>query len=144
MSILKSLMVDTKSAWVDYPGLYGFQVEIANLSRQQLIALRKRCVETKFDRKSRQPVEELNEDKFIAEFTKATVKNWKGFKTKFLEELLLVDINDKDPEAEIPFSVGDAITLVSNSGDFDLWVNENVFDLQNFRTGGKGESVETS
>ena len=60
---LKKLMVDTKSSWIDYPGLDGFTVEVVNLSRKELTALRKRCTTTKFDRKTRQPVENLDEDK---------------------------------------------------------------------------------
>ena len=40
---LKNLMVDSKSAWVDFPGLDGFSVEVVNLSRKELTNLRKRC-----------------------------------------------------------------------------------------------------
>ena len=40
---LKSLIVDSKSTWVEFPGLDGFEVELANLSRKELIALRKKC-----------------------------------------------------------------------------------------------------
>ncbi len=76
---LSELMVDTKSAWVEYPAYEGFEIELVNLSRPELTALRKRCVATKFDKNTRKPVEELNEEKFISEFTKATIKNWKGF-----------------------------------------------------------------
>ena len=39
---LKSLLVDSKTAWVDFPGMDGFEVEIANLSRKELENLRKR------------------------------------------------------------------------------------------------------
>lgn len=46
---LKNLMVDTKSAWVAYPGFEGFEVEVVNLGREKLIALRKSCIETRFD-----------------------------------------------------------------------------------------------
>lgn len=137
-------MVDTKSAWVEYPGLRGFEVEIANLSRPEMIALRKRCIETIFDRKTRAPIEKLNEEKFVAEFTKASVKNWRGLKVKYLEELLLVNIDDQDPDADVEFSLDNAEALVSNSGDFDQWLNENVFDLQNFRSKSKGGAVEAS
>ena len=49
---LKSLLVDSKTAWVDFPGLENFEVELANLSRKELISLRKRCTTNKFDRKS--------------------------------------------------------------------------------------------
>ncbi len=134
MSVLKNLMVDTKEAWVEYPGLRGFEVQVVNLSRQQLINLRKGCMITKFDRKTRQPLETLDEEKFVAEFTRATIRGWKGLKTKYLEELLLVNVDGQDPEAEIEYSAEDAEALVSNSGDFDQWLNETVFDLQNFRS----------
>ena len=60
---LKKLMVDTKSIWIDFPGLENFQIEVSNLSRKELTGLRKRCTSNKFDRKSRQIVENLDEDK---------------------------------------------------------------------------------
>jgi hypothetical protein len=139
---LSELMVDTKSAWVEYPAYSGFEVELVNLSRPELTALRKRCVTTKFDKKTRQPVEELNEDKFIAEFTKATIKNWKGFKLKYLEDFMLVDLSGVDAEKELTYSAENAELLIKNSSEFDTWVNEVVFDLANFRGGAKRKTVE--
>ena len=130
---LQDLMVDSKSAWVSYPGCSGFEIEVANLSRKELIALRKRCVTTKFDRKTRQPEEILDEEKFITEFTKATIKDWKGLKLKYLEDLLLVDLKDNDPEIELEYSQDQAEVLVQNSTEFDTWINDVVFDLDNFR-----------
>ena len=138
---LESLMVDTKTAWVDFRGCEGFEVEIANLSRKELINLRKRCVKTKFDRKTHQAMEELDEDKFITEFTKATVKNWKGLKLKYLEELILVDLGSNDPDTELEYNDENSQSLVSNSSDFDNWLNEVVFDLANFRGQSKGKTV---
>lgn len=131
---LSELMVDTKSAWVEHPAYEGLEIELVNLSRPELTALRKRCVSTKFDKNTRKPVEELNEEKFIAEFTKATIKNWKGFKYKYLEELMLVDLSAVDPEKNLEYSQENAKTLITNSGEFDTWVNDTVFDLDNFRT----------
>ena len=130
---LTDLMVDTKSAWLDFPGCPGFQVEVCNLSRKELVNVRKRCIAQKFDRKSRQMIEELDEDKFVKEFTKATIKCWKGFKLEFLEDLLLVDIGDNDPELTVDYSQDQAEVLVQSSTEFDNWINEVVFDLANFR-----------
>ena len=48
---LKSLIVDSKTTWVEFPGLDGFEVELANLSRKELVNLRKRCTQNKFNRK---------------------------------------------------------------------------------------------
>lgn len=135
-------MVDTKSAWLDFPGCPGFQIEVCNLSRKELINLRKRCVAQKFDRKTRQMVEELDEDKFVVEFAKATIKGWKGLKLKYLEDLILVDLNNQDEEQELEYDAEQAEVLVQNSTEFDNWINEVVFDLANFRRGGKGDALE--
>jgi hypothetical protein len=132
---LRELMVDTKSAWIDYPGCEGFQVEIANLSRKELINLRKKCIIQKFDRKTKAVTEELDEDKFVHEFTKATIKGWKGLKLRYLENLLLVDLSDADLEDELDYSQDEAELLLQNSSEFDSWINEVVFDLANFRSG---------
>jgi hypothetical protein len=141
---LSELMVDTKSAWVEYPGYDGFEVEVVNLSRPELTALRKRCLITKYDKATRKPVEELNEEKFIAEFTKATIKNWKGFKYKYLEDFVLVNLSGVDPEKEMTYSEENAKLLVTNSSEFDTWVNDTVFDLENFRSKPKRDNVAAS
>ena len=63
---LETLMVDIKTAWLDFPGYEGFEVKVANLSRKELQALRKRCIKTRFDRKTHQAVEEIDDDKFAS------------------------------------------------------------------------------
>jgi len=138
---LTDLMVDTKSAWMDFPGSPDFQVEVCNLSRKELVSLRKRCTVNKFDRKTRQMVEELDEDKFVVEFSKATIKNWKGLKLKYLEDLILVDLKGQDEEEELEYNQEQAEVLISNSAEFDNWINEVVFDLGNFRGRTKRASV---
>jgi hypothetical protein len=139
---LKSLLVDSKTTWVEFPGLNGFEVELANLSRKELTNLRKRCTINKFNRKTRQFEDELNDEKFVSEFTKATVKNWKGLKLEYLQDLLLVDLKNQDPSAEMDFTEENAQTLVENSSEFDNWLNEVVFDLENFRSEEQGKTIQ--
>ena len=136
---LKKLMVDSKSVWMDFPGCDGFSVEVANLSRKELTSLRKRCTSQKFDRKTRTLREDLNEDKFVVEFSKASIKNWRGLTLDHLETLILIESPD-DPEKEVPYSEENAEVLVANSTEFDTWLNEVVFDLDNFRSGTKRTS----
>ena len=88
--------------------------------------------------------EELDDDKFVSEFTKATVNNWRGFKLKYLEDLLLVDLKRNDPETELDYTDENAESLVSNSSEFDNWLNEVVFDLANFRSRAKRPTVGTT
>ena len=131
---LKSLPVDSKTAWVDFPGLDGFKLELANLSRKELMNLRKRSTSNKFDRKLRIFNEELDEQKFIKEFSQAVVKNWKGLKLKYLEDLILVDLKGQNHEDVMPYSQDNAEVLIENSQEFDNWLNEVVFDLEHFRS----------
>lgn len=138
---LKKLVIDVKEVWVDFPGLSSFKVKVANLSRKELTGLRKRCTVQKFDRKTRQVVETLDEDKFVTEFSSAVIKGWKGLTLNHLETLLLIDTADKDMEKELPYSEENAEVLVSSSTEFDTWLNEVVFDLDNFR--GKSEGGST-
>ena len=141
---LKSLLVDTKTTWVEFPGLEGFEVELANLSRKELVNLRKRCTTNKFNRKTRMFADSLDETKFVDEFTKATVKNWKGLQLGYLEDLVLVDLKNQDKEAELPYDIDNAKLLVENSTEFDNWLNEVVFDLENFRSRESGETKKAT
>ena len=141
---LKKLMVDSKAAWIDFPGLDGFSVEVVNLSRKELGSLRKRCISQKFDRKTRAITEDLDEDKFVEEFAKATLKNWKGLTLAHLETLVLIDMEGQDSSQEIAYSEENAEQLVSNSTEFDMWLNEVVFDLGNFRSEPKRTSPRTA
>ena len=139
---LKKLMVDSKAAWIDFPGLDGFSVEVVNLSRKELGSLRKRCITQKFDRKTRAITEDLDEDKFVEEFAKATLKNWKGLTLEHLESLVLIDMEGQDPTQEVAYSSENAEQLVSNSTEFDMWLNEVVFDLDNFRHKSEGRNTK--
>ena len=132
---LKSLLVDSKTTWVEFPGLDGFEVELANLSRKELVNLRKKCTSNKFNRKTRAFEESLDDEKFVKEFAESTVKGWKGLKLAYLEDLILVDLENQDLNNEMEYTSENALVLVENSSEFDNWLNEVVFDLENFRSG---------
>ena len=131
---LQDLMVDSKSAWIKFDGLDGFEVEVAALSRKELVGIRKSCIVNKFDRKTRLSIEELDDEKFISKFAKATIKNWKGLTLRHLETLILVDTAGKDLDEELEYSEENAEILVANSTEFDTWLNEVCFDLNSFRS----------
>ena len=133
---LASLMTPSKTVSIDFPGFTGMQVDLCYLAREELLKLRKKCVTTKYDKKTRQPEEVLDEDKFLLEYCKAVIKGWSGLKYRYLEELLLVDVSQFDPNDELPYTAENAELLMKNSSTFDTWVTETVGDLENF-TGNK-------
>ena len=133
---LASLMTPSKTVSIDFPGYDGFSVSLCYLAREELLKLRKICLTTKFNKKTHQPEEELNDEKFLKEYCKAVIKGWKGLKFSYLEEFLLVDISAQKPDDTLPYSLDNAELLMKNSNDFDTWVTDVVGDLENF-TGNK-------
>ena len=129
---LASLITPSKTVSIDFPGFTGMSVDLCYLGREELVKLRKKCISTKFDKKTRQPEEVLDEDKFLVEYCKAVIKDWSGLKYRYLEELLLVDVSAFDPNDELPYSQENAELLMKNSGTFDTWVTETVGELENF------------
>ena len=129
---LASLMTPSKTVKIDYPGCEGMTVSLCHLAREELVKLRKRCLSTKWNKKTRQPEETLDDEKFIVEYCSAVIKGWEWLKYTYLEELLLVDISSYDPEDCLPYTAENAELLMKNSPDFDTWVTESVGDLENF------------
>ena len=127
---LASLMTSSKTVSIDFPGYTGMSIDLCYLAREELIKLRKRCIKTKWDKKTHQPLEELDEDKFLVEYTKAVLKGWSGLKYRYLEELLLVDIGELDPDDELPFTQENGELLMKNANSFDTWVTETVGELE--------------
>ena len=82
-------------------------------------------------------METLDEDKFVKEFAKATIKSWSGLTIEHLETLILINTDGQEPSDEVEYSEDNGEILVTNSTEFDTWLNEVVFDLENFRSGGE-------
>lgn len=127
---LKSLLVPSKSVEVEYPGFPGFKINVSFLSRETLINIRKKSTKTTY--KNRQPVEELDDKLFLKLYVEASVKGWSGLKLSYVEQLAPVDMDGQDPNAELPFSSEEALSLMQASANFDAFVSETVTELSNF------------
>jgi len=133
MTELSSLLTPSKEIEIDYPGLEGFKIKLAFLSRDAILKIRKKCTVTKFDKRSRQPIDELDEDLFQKTFVSSVVKGWTGLKFKYLEELALVDLSKiEDVEAELEYSEANAVQLLTASQELDQFVSEVTSSLSNF------------
>lgn len=127
---LKSLLVPSKQVEVEYPGMPGFLIQIAFLSRETLLNIRKKSTKTTF--KNRQPTEEFNEDLFLQLYVENAVKGWTGFKLQYLEQLAPVDLSGQDLENDLEYTAENALFLMKNSSNFDAFITEQVSDLGNF------------
>lgn len=129
---LKTLLVPSKSVQVEYPGMPGFVVDLAFLSRETLLSIRKKSTKTSF--KNRQASEEFNEDLFLQLYVENAVKGWSGFKLSYLEQLAPVNLAGQDLDNTLEYTPENALYLMKNSSNFDAFVSEQVTDLGNFST----------
>ena len=130
---LQSLLTAEKVVEVDYPGFDGFKLKIAFLSREEIIKIRKKCTVTKFDKRTRQPVDELDEELFLKTYVSAIIKGWSGLKFKYLQDLMLVDLSTvEDVEKELEYNQDNALVLMKNSQELDGFVTDITSNLANF------------
>lgn len=127
---LKSLLVPSKEVEVEYPGMPGFLIQVAFLSRETLLNIRKKSTKTTF--KNRQPTEEFNEDLFLQLYVENAIKGWSGFRLRYLEQLAPVDLSDQNLEDTLEYTPENALFLMKNSSNFDAFITEQVSDLGNF------------
>lgn len=127
---LKTLLVPSKEVETEFPGMPDFKVKLCFLSRDELNRLRKKATKTIY--KGRQANESLDEDLFISLYTQATIKGWSGLKLKYLCQLAPIDLEDLDPDLELPFDPAEAENLMRSSSTFDNFISEFIGDLGNF------------
>ena len=137
---LKSMLLPEKVVSFDFPGCEGLVFDLAFLSKESNQALYKKCQRTKFDR-NRNEIEEFDDELFLQLYVKSIVKGWKGFKMKYVIELVLAEPGD-DLDAELNFSDENALELMKNSTIFDSWISGVISDLGNFTLKGSTGKLE--
>jgi hypothetical protein len=128
---LKSMLLAEKIVTFDFPGCEGLTFDLAFLSKESNQALYKKCQKPKFDTRTRQQIEEFDDELFLELYVNSIIKGWKGFKYKYVQELVLADIPQNEEE-ELEYSSDNALALMKNSTIFDNWVSEVISDLGNF------------
>jgi hypothetical protein len=129
---LSKMIIPSKTTWVDYPGVPDFSVQLAHLTRDELMKLREKALNKKLNRKTRQMEEEIDSDLFQSLYIGAVLKDWKGLRLKYLTKFIPIDIGAEDPESELEFTEANAETMMKNSSDFDNWITDVLEDVENF------------
>jgi len=135
---LAKLIVPISTTKIDYPGMPGFEVELAYLTKDELMKLRDKCTTQKLDRKTRQMKEEVDSDLFQEMYINSILIGWTGLKYKYLKSMLPVDLSDvEDEEEELEYSEDNAQLLMKNGVDFDSWVTSVLDDVEVFTKSSK-------
>ena len=130
---LSKLIIPITTTTFDFPGMDGFTVQIAYLTRDELLKIRKKSTHTKFDKRTHTPTEEVDSDLFQDLYVKAVVKGWSGLSWKYLGKLLPIDLSLVEDEAgELEYNHDNAMELMRNGPDFDGFISDTVAELENF------------
>jgi len=132
MSKIKKLIAKETTSWVEFPDIEGFKIELVYLNREDLQKIRNRSLTFKFNKRTRQREEEIDNDKFLEAYSEKAIKGWKGLKAKYLPVLFPADISSMDPEENIEYDEEDALELLKNSTIFDQFITDCMNDFEQF------------
>ena len=132
MSKIASLMATETVVDVEFPDVEEFVISLVYLNREDLMKIRNASLTFKFNKRTRQREEEIDNDKFLAAYTDKAIKGWKGLKVKHLPLLLPVDISGDNGEEEIPYSQEEALSLITNSTVFDQFITDTMNEFEQF------------
>ena len=132
MSKIKNLIAEKSSVWVEYPDIDGFELNLKYLTREDLMKIRNASLTYKFNKRTLQREEEIDNDRFLENYAEKAILGWKGLKVKHMPALMPVDISGIDGEDDIEYSSEDAIELLKNSTVFDQFITDTMNDFEQF------------
>ena len=116
----------------EHPEYDGFIVSVGFVSKERTRKMVEKATVKKFSKSTHQLEEEVDNDIFLALYTKALIKGWKGLKAEYLLELAPVDIGDAALDSTVDFNDENALILMQNSNPFDQWLSGVSGDIKNF------------
>jgi len=132
MSKIKSLIAKETASWVEFPDIEGFEINLRYLTREDLMKIRNKSLTYKFNKRTRQREEEVDNEKFLEAYAEKAVADWKGLLVKHLPILLPVDISTMDADELVEYSMEDAVELLKNSTIFDQFITDTMNDFEQF------------
>ncbi len=125
-------MAEKSSVWIEYPDVAEFSVNLNYLTREDLMKIRNASLTYKFNKRTRQREEEVDNDRFLENYAEKAIIGWKGLKVKHMPALMPVDISGMDIEEDVDYSNEDAIELLKNSTVFDQFITDAMNDFEQF------------
>ena len=132
MSKIKSFIAQETTSWIEFPDIDGFEVHLRFLSREDLVKIRNQALTFKFNKRTRQREEEIDNDRFLEAYSERAILGWRGLKVKHLPMLLPVDISGANPDEKVDWSEEEAKDLLQSSSIFDQFITDAMNDFEQF------------
>ena len=144
MTDLSQFIAKEKLMEVEYPTIDGFKIQIVYIAREQIQKLFNQSSMVKFSKITHQREETTDNEKFLRLFTEKTIRGWSGLTRKALASLVPVEdsfIIGHEAE-EVEYSPENALTLISNSTDFDRFINDTLRNVEEFNLQTKKTTIK--
>jgi hypothetical protein len=132
MSKISNLIAKETVIDVEFPDIDGFIVKLVYLGRDDLLKIRNASLGYKFNKRTRQREEEVDNEKFVEEYARKAIKGWSGLKVRHLPKLLPVDISGQNADEDVVYTEEDALDLLRSSTVFDQFVTDALNDYEKF------------
>jgi hypothetical protein len=132
MSKIKNLVAKETTTWVEFPDIDGFEVNLRYLTREDLLKIRNASLTYKFNKRTRQREEEIDNERFLEAYAEKAIVGWKGLKVKHLPVLLPVDISSMDASEDVEYTEEEAVELLKSSTVFDQFITDTMNDFEQF------------
>lgn len=142
MSKIKNMLIKDTSTWVEFPDIEGFELNLHYLNREELLKIRKASLTYKFNKRTRQREEEVDNDKFLEHYSAKVIKEWKGLRIKHLPLLMPVDISSMNGDELIDYTEEEALDLLKNSTVFDQFITDMLGDFEQFSRSKQEDDVK--
>lgn len=133
-------MVTEKVTEVDFPDIDGFKVQLCYVGRDRMMKIRNQALVYKFNKRTRQREEEVDNDKFLEAYADAVIKGWSGLTVRGLATLLPIDTASADPKEAVDYSADDALLLLKNSTIFDQFITDALNNFEVFERESKEQA----
>jgi len=133
-------MVTEKVTEVEFTDIEGFKVQLCYVGRDRMMKIRNQALVYKFNKRTRQREEEVDNDKFLEAYADAVIKGWSGLTVRGLATLLPIDLTGADPKELVEYSADDALLLLKNSTIFDQFVTDALNNFEVFERESKEQS----
>jgi hypothetical protein len=135
-------MVTEKVTSVEFPDIDGFVVDLCYIGRERMVKIRNQSLEYRFNKRTRQREEEVNNEKFLEAYAEAVIKGWSGLTIRGLSNLIPVDTSSVDPSEAVPYTAEDALLLLKNSTIFDQFITDSINNFEVFERDSKEAAIK--
>ena len=143
MASIRDLMdSDIKGRTIKVKYLDDFEIEIRYLSRSEMRKIGERATDWYWDQKDHTRKEKMNSEKFYKDFIQKVFVGWSGLTTGTLAKMLPIKIDD--PEMQIPYSEENALELMREAYDFDIFIQNIVVDIEKFQEEKREQEIKNS